>query len=180
MWTRLLVALVLCLSGTAMAHPSHSTLAEVEVSEGRLEMALQLRAADIDVALTHLKLLGSNFEEVVRKLVTPHLGLKDGNGQTIPFTWVGMEDEGFGVWVYLEWPLQGPYSKHTINNTLFYDVESRTVHIMNFKGKEGRGSLSFHQGQEWKTLPVLKGKGFSRKPVENSPATQDRGKTKAP
>ena len=180
MLTRLLIALFLGVTGTADAHPSHSTLAEVEVVDGKLEMALQLRAADIDVALTNLKLKGPGFEDVVRKLVTPHLGLKGADGQKIPFTWVGMEDEGFGVWVYLEWTLDGPYSKHTINNTLFYDVESRTVHIMNFKGKDGRGSLSFHRGQEWKTLPVLKGKGTRRKAVENSPATLDRGKTEAP
>ena len=180
MLTRLLIALFLCCAGTAVAHPSHSTVSEVEVSDGKLEMALQLRAADIDVALTNLKLKGPSFEDVVRKLVTPHLALKDAEGKNIPFTWVGMEDEGFGVWVYLEWSLKGSYDKHTINNTLFYDVESRTVHIMNFKGKDGRGSLSFHQGQEWKTLPVLKGKGTRGKPAENSPVPPDRGKTEAP
>ena len=36
----------------AGAHPSISTLAEVEVDGNQLQMALQLRTADIDVALT--------------------------------------------------------------------------------------------------------------------------------
>ena len=180
MMSRLLFLLVLLSGTTALGHASHSTLTEVGVEEGRLEVALQLRMADLDVAFTHTKIKAGTFEEAVRKLVTSHFKLKGTDGKSIPFSWVGIEDEGFQVWVYLQWPLEEPYSAHSFSNTLFYEVESRTVHIAHFKGSEGRGSLTFHQGQDWKKLPVLKGKGTRGKPVENSPDTPDRGKTEAP
>ena len=161
------------------AHPSHSTLAELEVDGNQLQMALQLRMADIDVALTHRKLVGSD-EEVYRELVTPHIQLKGPGGKPVPFTWVGMEDEGFQVWVYLEWRLDHPPSAYSLRNTLFYDVESRTVHVMNIREGKKRGSLTFHQGQEWREFPVLVEPEPIRKPVENSPPAPDRVKTKAP
>ena len=78
-------------------------------------------------------------EEVLRELVRPHIQLRGPGGRPIPFTWVGMEDEGFQVWVYLEWRLDHPPSAYSLRNTLFYDVESRTVHVMNIReGKKAR------------------------------------------
>jgi len=180
MMSRLLFLFVLLSGTTALGHASHSTLTEVGVEEGRLEVALQLRMADLDVAFTHTKIKAGTFEEAVRKLVTSHFKLKGSDGKSIPFSWVGIEDEGFQVWVYLQWPLEEPYSAHSFSNTLFYEVESRTVHIAHFKGSEGRGSLTFHQGQDWKKLPPLKRKKGPGKRDENSRHSTDRGKTKAP
>ena len=44
----LLVSLISSLSAQALAHPGHVSLAEVEVTEGRLEVALQLKSEDAD------------------------------------------------------------------------------------------------------------------------------------
>ena len=180
MMFRLLALALLFVPANLLAHAAHSTLAEVEVDEGRLEVALQLRVADIDVAFTNIKVKAGTYEEAVRKLVTPHLRLKDADGKVIPFTWVGLEEEGFGVWVYLQWSLKAPVSTYSLSNTLFYDVDTRTVHVVNFKKGKGRSSLSFRQGEEWKKIPEFKPLKTRGVPVENSPRSQDGGTTEAP
>ena len=180
MMFRLLALALLLAPANLLAHAAHSTLAEVEVDEGRLEVALQLRVADIDVAFTNIKVKAGTYEEAVRKLVTPHLRLKDADGKLIPFAWVGIEEEGFGVWVYLQWNLKEPLSTYSLSNTLFYDVDMRTVHVVNFKKGKERAALSFRHGEEWKAIPEFKGSATPTIPTENSPSRRDGGTTEAP
>ena len=92
----------------------------------------------------------------------------------------GKGSEGFGVWVYLQWNLKEPLSLYLLSNTLFYDVDMRTVHVVNFKKGKERAALSFRHGEEWKVIPEFKGSDTPTIPTENSPSRRDGGTTETP
>ena len=147
--------LLVCSLGTASAHPSHATMAQVEWDEDRLEVALQLQAADLNQALSARKNDKKSYEASVEALVREAMVLRDGAGRVVPLEWVGMEEAKFGVWVYFQWTLTSPIGQHRLAHTLFYETEPRTLHTVNFtRGKERR-TRTFRFGEKPKSLPTF-------------------------
>jgi len=150
---RRLTVLLLCLfPALCQAHPSHVTLTEVELDQGHLEVGIQLHRADLDRAISQEQRAG-NFEAAVRALLLADLVLKDKNGSTLAFQWVGIEEKGFAVWAYIQWAPGQVQRGHTLTNQLLLDVQPKIVHTVNFKAKSARSSLTFRRSQTTHLLP---------------------------
>ncbi len=147
--------LLACSLGTASAHPSHATMALVEWDEDRLEVALQLQAADLNQALSAQKPSEKAYEASVEALIRRGILLRDGKGRLVPLEWVGVEEAKFGVWVYFQWTLKGPIAQHHLEHTLFYETEPRTLHTVNFKRGKERRTRTFRFGEKPKSLPTF-------------------------
>ena len=153
-WLFPLVVVVL-LPVAVSAHPSHATMASVEWDQNRLEVSLQLQAADVSQALSARKKEAPSYEAAVQRLVRENMVLRDASGQVVPFEWVGMEEAKFGVWVYFQWTLSAPMESYTLEQTLFYETEPRTLHTVNFKKGKERKTRTFRYGEKAKNLPTF-------------------------
>ena len=150
---RLLLAALcsLLIPMSADAHPSHVTLAEMELDAGNLEVSLQLHSAELQRALTRQ---GRDvpFQKAVESLVRDGVVLESATGAPIPMEWVGVQEAPFGVWVYFQWRLKDPLATHVLVHRLLMDVEPRVVHTVNLTAGKTRQTMTFRQGAIRKAL----------------------------
>ena len=108
-----LLALVTC-SGTALAHKSHTSVAEVEWNpkSQRFEVAMRLHIADLEDAISFMKNERFRLEgnpsaaKELSKYVSEHFTIQTQAVETSRLHWVGMELELHEAWIYFEVELQ--------------------------------------------------------------------------
>lgn len=110
-----LLALLTC-SGTALAHKSHTSVAEVEWNpkSQRFEVAMRLHIADLEDAISfekndRFRLEGNkSAAKELSKYVSEHFTIRTKAAETSRLHWVGMELELHEAWLYFEVELQQP------------------------------------------------------------------------
>ena len=136
---RVLVALAL-LTGTADAHPTHVSLAEVEHVAGALHVAMQVPMAALDRARDRLGVVG---EPGALRLVRDHFVVTHKAGDRCTIKWVGLEPKVFVAWLYFEVALKGPLAAHRLSYTLFMDQAPKQVNTVLLAGDGRRATLVF-------------------------------------
>ena len=134
----LLCALMLC--EASYAHPSHIAFAEVEVTQGRLEVALQLQAEDLERLTRHET---TPRAEMIRSLIAKHFKVHRDQAAPRPHRWVGVEDKRSHVWVYFEVPLDGPLKGHQLRFDLLLGHHPRQVNTVLLREGKHRRTLTF-------------------------------------
>ncbi len=106
----LALTFALLLNSVASAHPFHSSTTEIEWNKatGRFEVAMRLRIADTEDALSAAagrRVSLESDDEAVRLLqeyLKQHFSVTRTSGQQCLLHWVGMELELHDAWVYFE------------------------------------------------------------------------------
>jgi hypothetical protein len=126
-------------------HPVHTSMAEVEVVAGRLEVSLRVRTADFDRALEKAPGVEKAGDQRVLALLGRSFLVKSQRSQKLRL--IGVEAAGSSTWIYFEVPLIGPLKDYRLRHTLFFDLEPSQVHRVNLKvGAEVR-TLVFSRSQ---------------------------------
>ena len=136
----LIAVCVLSTCGTASAHRSHGTLAEVEWVDGRLEVALQVQMEQLDRARAQLAMKG---EEGARRLITEHFVLTKRDGSRAPIKWIGIESKVFVAWLYFEVALDAPLAEYRLRHSLFTGQEAKQVNTVLLKHGARRATIVF-------------------------------------
>ena len=103
-------AILVTLTGTATAHPGHVSSTEVEWNpeSHRFEVAMRLRIADLEDALSLQEGTRVNLEtndsagDFVRSYLAKRAAFRFSQDTTCRLHWVGMELELHDVWLYFE------------------------------------------------------------------------------
>jgi len=135
--------------GTAHAHPSHGTMAEVEWVDGRLEVALQVQMSQLDRARAQLGLSG---EQGAQRVLAENFVLSRRDGTKASIKWVGLESKVFVAWLYFEVALEGPLTEYRLRHTLFMEQEAKQVNTVLLKNGARRATLVFTRSRS--TLPL--------------------------
>ncbi len=114
-------------SSNAGAHPFHSSTTEIEwnASSGKFEVAMRLRIADLEDALSAIQKRRVNVEtdpdreRFVKAYLQKHFSIGRRKGETCLLHWVGMELELHDAWVYFEAEVPGkppqPAERQTVD-----------------------------------------------------------------
>lgn len=136
--TTLLCLLMLC--EASYAHPSHIAFAEVEVTDGRLEVALQLQSEDVERLTRHETI---PREEMLRRLIARRFEVSRDQAKPRPHRWIGVEDKRSHVWVYFEVALNGPLKGHHLRFDLLLSHHPRQVNTVLLREGKRRRTLTF-------------------------------------
>lgn len=111
----LVAASLLFASSNVWAHPFHSSTTEIEwnASSGKFEVAMRLRIADLEDALSAIQKrrvnveTDPNRERFVKAYLQKHFSIGDRKDEKCLLHWVGMELELHDAWVYFEAEVAG-------------------------------------------------------------------------
>ena len=137
------------LAASASAHPTFSTLSEIEFDNGKLEVALRVTRSD----LAHEGRPESGA--YVRELVSSQLRLVDKSGRVISLRWVGFEVETAFIWAYLEWQVTDGETPLFIENEIFSDTSGPVYHQANLRRGKQRDSLVLTSERSRAALPLF-------------------------
>jgi Domain of unknown function (DUF6702) len=111
LWLQRVIAIVICVvaANTAVAHPFHTSIAEVEWNSAaaRFEVAMRVNSLELERALAAVHGVPVNLdnaehaEPLVRNYVSERFSIRTADHDN-RVTWVGMEIEKLDVWVYFE------------------------------------------------------------------------------
>ena len=167
----LTVAVLLCATGnTAFAHPSHSTLAEMEWNprSGVFEVSLQFAGIEIEEEL--LSLHGRRIslestpgaEQLLRDYVEQRFRISDATRRSSRIRWVGMEVQVRYVWAYFEIELTenaehasaatvqedaSGFDELRVHCTLLTTFRPEQVNLVNLKSEDKFGSVHLTRDQ---------------------------------
>lgn len=140
---RCLPGLVLCAMsyGSAIAHPRHSSIAEVEwnAKTGKFEVSLRMNSFELEAELSELNSLPFSLERteqaeaIVRKYIAQRFRIATDSHSKCQFHWVGMELERLDLWAYFELQPRtevesAAASAVTLRNLRIYNALLMTVH----------------------------------------------------
>ena len=152
-WLRAALTLWGCLltSTTAIAHPAHVSLAEMEWNSKarRLEVALRVSSVDLEAVLSasspvRLRLeTAADLDQRIQAYLAQHLQVLPA-GKDIPLTirWIGKELSPKATWLYFEIDVPPGCEHLRIRNTLFQDWQTQ-VNTINFRDGAHRKSWAF-------------------------------------
>lgn len=108
-WLTALAALILTI-GTCQAHPNHIGVTEVEwnAKTGRFEVAMKLRATDLEDAISVITKErwrlenAKDLEQQLQNYLKEHFSITFQNHKTCRLHWVGSELLLHDVWIYFE------------------------------------------------------------------------------
>jgi hypothetical protein len=139
--------LILATAGVA-AHPFHESQAEIDYrSTCRcLEITLRVKPEEMEAALLgagaqRLPLEHPRMQQQLEAYVLRHFALSDGAQERVALTWIGLEIDALGAWIYLQsaavkLPLQ-------LRNDVLLDYERQQVNRVVFRADGSRQGLSF-------------------------------------
>ncbi len=138
---RCLLGLVCALThGSAIAHPRHSSIAEVEwnAKSGKFEVSLRMNSFELEAELSGLNSVPFSIERteqaeaIVRKYVEQRFRIATDSHSKCQFHWVGMELERLDLWAYFELQprteVESAASAVTFQNLRIYNALLMTVH----------------------------------------------------
>jgi hypothetical protein len=146
---------------TVLAHPYHTSLAEVRYNSKNqtLEIALKVFADDLEKTLseTAKKPVTINQTPAVQAMVAAYLkkmlAAELGNKQALPLKYLGSEPENNTHWLYLEIPIKpGNLKSFTLRNELLLATFPDQVNIMNLDINGQKKTLLFRQDDFRKQL----------------------------
>ncbi|APZ92182.1 DUF6702 family protein [Fuerstiella marisgermanici] len=134
------VAASLLFAGSnAWAHPFHSSTTEIEwnASSGKFEVAMRLRIADLEDALSAIEKRRVNVEtdpdreRFVKAYLQKHFSIGHRKDEKCLLHWVGMELELHDAWVYFEAEVAGkpsqPANQQTADTPKLVEPATATV-----------------------------------------------------
>ncbi len=163
------------LSTAGMAHPFHTSTAEMEFNAqtGRFEIALKIHASDYEFMLHKgSELSGVEAENQTSKslkltkkeLLERHaVAYLERNfvvtvaGEACQLEWAGTEDESGSIWLYFELcpKNRGARGDLLLSNKLLCDHNKDQINTVVFLSKAGRVSFKTHVQSTTVTLPPL-------------------------
>lgn len=145
-----LALLVLPLAGARVAHPFHSSIAEVEFNPQTqsLEVSVRLFTDDLEGALAAWKRLPkvnladtAASRSLARDYVLAHFNINCGRGQ---WRYYGYEAEGDATWLHFELAGCGPCRTGTMTNSLMVARFDDQMNLVNFKQGQEKKSFLFN------------------------------------
>ena len=136
----LLVSLVSLLSAQALAHPGHVSLAEVEVTDGRLEVALQLKSEDADRLTKKDK---RPLADALKDLIRAHFIVTAPDNAILAHRWLGIEDKRSHIWMYFEVKLDGPLKGHHLTFDILLAHHKRQINTVIMRQGDIRKTMTF-------------------------------------
>ena len=136
----LLVSLLSLVSGHIWAHPGHVSLAEVEVTDGRLEVALQLKSEDADRLTKKDK---RPLADALKDLIRSHFVVSAPDGAILAHRWLGIEDKRSHIWMYFEVKLDGPLKGHHLTFDVLLAHHRRQINTVIVRQGGARKTMTF-------------------------------------
>ncbi len=124
-------------------------MAEVELVDDRLEVALQVQMTQLDRARAAV---GVSGEPGAQRLLAEHFVLTRRDGTQVPIKWVGLEAKVFVAWLYFEVALEGPLAEYRLRHTLFMEQEAKQVNTVLLKHRARRATLVFTRNRSTRPL----------------------------
>lgn len=149
----LLGLLLLAWTGTAGAHPIHTTLTQIGYDREARAVTLSVRvfADDFGTALARLPYAGS-FEAASLAYARRTLTLRDSRGRSIPLGWCGARKTGVVIWLCLRAPSPRGLSGMTIHNRMHFELFDDQVNLVQATVNGRKRSVLFTRGDRPKTL----------------------------
>lgn len=158
----LIASLALCglVSHPALAHKFHESLAQLDYNEETraVEMTFRLFADDLEESLSRragrkIRIdKAKESEALALAYLQEAFELKNGDGQTRTFRWVGMEIKVDVVWVYVEADMPEGINRAQLRNRIFFDLFDDQVNRVNIRSGAARAFLVFKPGDQFKPL----------------------------
>jgi hypothetical protein len=150
MRARPILVLLLLATAPALAHRFHVSIAEAEFSSesGKLEIALSVRAQDMEEAFGLMPDLAGSREESLAAYVAMRWHFTGADGRVRTPEWVGVEPQGKNLWLYFEVAMPGGLEGARIENRMFFELDPRQVNTVNFRQDDWRFSVAYRQGHE--------------------------------
>ncbi|MBV9959252.1 MAG: hypothetical protein JO360_12580 [Acidobacteria bacterium] len=144
----------------APPHTFHTSLMQLEYNaeEQSVEVALQVYVHDLENMLSHRAgkqvRLDKTPEAATLTLayVNESVNLKNREGQTRAFTWVGMEPEADAVWLYVETKMPEGLDGAQLRDRLFFEMLDDQVNLVHLKFAGKKADLVFKVGDEFKAI----------------------------
>lgn len=148
--------LVLCLLVTVpvLAHPSHSSYAELDWNEAgsTLEVALRVVPEDLEQALTRaegqpvvLQERDQDSSRVVQAYLATHFLVANDRGEKMPLSLVGMEISHNQTWIYFT-VATGTGRPLTLDNRLMMETADSQINRVRRLWSAPDSTLVFHRG----------------------------------
>ena len=149
--TILTLSCLLLLSGSALAHPRHASIAEAEwnAKTGRLEIALQVNPVDLEQALRRIADRpvdldrSAGIDRLMQKYLRRSFIAKEADGKPAKLVWVGHEVDLKNAWLYFEVPLKKGPENVTFGVAFFLELLPDQTNTINFRVGKLRKSLTF-------------------------------------
>jgi hypothetical protein len=141
-----LVLVLTLLSLVAQAHDYHASITDAKYNprSQSLEVAVKVFTDDLEDALSRRNKTKVTYnqtakvQQFVQEYIGSALSFEMEKGKTLPYTFVGAEQEADVVWIYLEVPLKAAALSHLyVRNVVLQELFSDQMNIVNldYKGK---------------------------------------------
>ncbi len=138
-------------SAQAVAHPFHTSLAEVDYRAacGCLEVALRVTPEDLEAALDRIDgrripLEAPESDARVLGYLTSRFLVTPLGGEPLPIEWVGREVSHAGSWLYFK--VTGVGDAFDLANRILFDAEPAQVNHLLLRGTGAPRALTFRAG----------------------------------
>ena len=146
-------------SETAIGHPFHVSVAEIEYNaeSKKLECALRIWPEDLEKALNKLSEVkidldsAKDIDERIFKYMQSKIKISDGE-KASNLIWVGKELEIKQGWLYFEVETGAKPDDFSFSNQMFFELQDEQVNMFNFKSDDRRASISFTKAISRHTL----------------------------
>ena len=156
----LIAGLAACgmLSLPALAHKFHESLAQLDYNEEArtVEMSFRLFADDLEESLS--KRAGKKIridkakdaDALTLAYLQDAFELKNGEGRSKTFRWVGMEIQVDVVWVYVETDMPEGLDHAQLRNRIFFDLFDDQINRVNIRSGSAKAYYVFKPGDQFK------------------------------
>ncbi|MEM7018998.1 MAG: DUF6702 family protein [Pseudomonadota bacterium] len=140
----------MCWSVNILAHPTHTSFAEIRLNQASqtLEIALRVIPEDLESILSNRagKPFSLNNSETADRQIIEYLWeafqVINEHKKRLELRWVGKEVTYAGAWLYFEMPLNNA-QKLTLNNRVLLDWNTAQINTVKFINDDSHKMLTF-------------------------------------
>ncbi len=154
----------LALPAAPPPHTFHTSLMQLEYNSQQqsLEVSIQVFVHDLENILSRRSGKSIRLDKTpeAAQLTLAYLNdavnLKNREGQTKNFTWVGMEPEADAVWLYVETKMPEGLEGAQVRDRLFFEQLDDQVNLVHVKYEGKKVDLVFKPGEDFKVIAEKK------------------------
>jgi hypothetical protein len=148
----------------APPHTFHTSLMQLEYNaqSQSVEVSIQVFVHDLENILSRRSGKSVRLDKTpeAAQLTLAYLNeavsLKNREGQSKTFTWVGMEPEADAVWLYVETKMPEGIEGAQVRDRLFFEQLDDEVNLVHVKDEGKKADLVFKPGDDFKAIVAAK------------------------